>query len=58
MYVNNETHILRYDKVVLKTTLGIRLQYIMVCYIISALLLTIVIVIDKGVKRQFKYNRE
>jgi hypothetical protein len=58
MYVNNETHILRYNEVVLKTTLGIRLQYITVCYIISALLLTIVIVIDKGVKRQFKYNRE
>jgi len=56
MYVNNETHILRYNEIVLKTSGWVRFQYIMICYIISALLLSIVVVIDKQFKRHIKYN--
>ena len=58
MYINNETHVLRYNKIVMKPTSYEHLQAISLCFLMSICLMCIVIYFDKNLQRQLKYNTE
>lgn len=58
MYINNETHILRYNNIVLKPSIYDNYKSIAICWILSLMLLMLVIACDVEFRRKLKYNRE
>lgn len=58
MYINNETHILRYDKVVAKPTDWEYIRSLLICFTCSFILFIIVVLIELRNKNRFKYNYE
>ena len=57
MYINNETHDIRYN-IVMNPTSYEKLQAISLCFLMSICLMCLVIYFDKNLQRQLKYNTE